>query len=99
MSEVGVNRTAQYLATGLLELFSLGREVQNLGRANERKVEWVEEQQKVLVLVVVQGHFSEGLTWRTPSHGLEVRSGFADERLEGLSSHKYDIISGYCERD
>jgi hypothetical protein len=56
-----VDRAAKYLTACLFELFGFVGEVQNFSGTNKSKVEWVEEQQQILVLIVIKRYFLESL--------------------------------------
>ena len=65
--KVGIHRASQHFTSCFVELLSFVGELQDLGGADKGKVEGIEEQQQILVLVVIQGHLFKRLVARTPS--------------------------------
>lgn len=78
MRELRVDGDSENLGVEVLELFISVREGCNLSWAHKSKVQWVEEEDDVLSLVLVEGNIDELLVIH--SSGAEIWSGISHKR-------------------
>lgn len=88
MNEVGIDRASDNLASSFSEVFGVVAEFDNFGGTDKCEVKRVEEEDKPLVLEVLEGDLLEGVLAGDPGVGLEERSGFSDDCSSDLGCHK-----------
>jgi len=82
MRVLTVNRASEDFTSDVIEFLSMLGELDDFSWAHESEIQGVEEQHKILVLVVLQGDSLESLRFRTISLSFEGRCSLGNECLD-----------------
>jgi len=97
VNEVRVNGASDNLTAGFSEVFGVVAELDDFCGADECEVKGIEEEDKPLVLVVLEGELFELIKAGDPGGSFEEGGSFANDSSGDLSSHKicFQIIDLY----
>jgi len=86
MGVLTVNRASEDFTSDVIELLSMLGELDDFSWAHESKIQGVEEQHEIFVLVVIQRNSLEGLGFWAVSLSFEGWCSLGDECLDGVSA-------------